>query len=238
MSKYDYLTYEDLYRAVKQCGSKRATARFLKIPWSSFCELWDRKVLGKVKGAESGEIHRIGIMSDTHIGSLYDQIDNVRDFVNKCEEMECEIILHSGDICDGIDMRPYHEYEIYLHTLDEIEEGIISSLPEIGIPYYLITGNHDHSIFKKLEQILERGLRSSVKILSTWAIQMLISRSLGDCGLECITGMEDVDRYVLIVSRRKHYWQSRNGSTSTLKGYHCLYLGTVIHPWSSTIILG
>lgn len=93
-------------------------------------------------------IVKIGIMSDTHYGSLYDQPKNVEHFVKSCEEYGCEAILHCGDMIDGIKMRPYHDHEIYWHTLDEILDGVETVLPDAGIPYYFITGNHDHSVFK------------------------------------------------------------------------------------------
>lgn len=88
--------------------------------------------------------------------------------MDECKQHECNVILHCGDIIDGLKMRPYHDHEIYLHTLDDILDRVIDLIPDTGIPIYFITGNHDYSIQKTIGldfgQLLSEN-RSDLKYL-------------------------------------------------------------------------
>lgn len=90
-----------------------------------------------------------GIVSDTHIGSKYQQLTLLNKLYDQFEQFCVEDVYLPGDISEGIKMRPGHEQECFLHGSDDIEDYIIDKYPKRnGVTTHFITGNHDHSIIK------------------------------------------------------------------------------------------
>lgn len=94
-------------------------------------------------------IIRFGLMGDTQLGSKYAQITQLHKYYDICEQLEIANIYHTGDITDGLKMRPGHEYELYCTSADELKDDVIKNYPKInGITTHFITGNHDASLYK------------------------------------------------------------------------------------------
>lgn len=92
---------------------------------------------------------KFGIVSDTHFGSVYTQITHLHDFYDLCVKEGIKDVYHTGDITDGLKMRPGHEYELYEISADGQCEDVIKNYPRRdGITTHFITGNHDASLFK------------------------------------------------------------------------------------------
>lgn len=92
---------------------------------------------------------RFAIVSDTHFGSLYTQITHLHDFYDLCEREGITDVYHTGDITDGLKMRPGHEYELYEISADGQCADVIKNYPKRnGITTHFITGNHDASLYK------------------------------------------------------------------------------------------
>ena len=101
---------------------------------------------GKWDGAT---IIKFAIVSDTHFGSIYTQITHLHDFYDLCAREGIKDVYHTGDITDGLKMRPGHEYELYEISADGQCEDVIKNYPKRdGITTHFITGNHDASLFK------------------------------------------------------------------------------------------
>lgn len=101
---------------------------------------------GKWDGTET---IKFAIMSDTHFGSKYAQITHLHNFYDLCSKLGIEDVYHTGDITDGLKMRPGHEYELYEHSADGQLEDVLRNYPKRdGITTHFITGNHDASLFK------------------------------------------------------------------------------------------
>ena len=95
------------------------------------------------------ETLRFAIMGDTQFGSKYAQITYLHDFYDLCEKEGIHDVYHTGDITDGIKMRPGHEYELYLISADEMRDDVVRNYPKReGITTHFITGNHDASLYK------------------------------------------------------------------------------------------
>lgn len=95
------------------------------------------------------ETIKIAIMGDTQIGSKYTQLTYLHDFYDLCEKEGVAHVYHTGDITDGLKMRPGHEYELYEVSADEMINDVIANYPRRpGITTHFITGNHDASIYK------------------------------------------------------------------------------------------
>lgn len=95
------------------------------------------------------ETLRFAIMGDTQFGSKYAQITYLHDFYDLCEKENIHDVYHTGDITDGLKMRPGHEYELYLISADEMLADVVKNYPRrSGITTHFITGNHDASLYK------------------------------------------------------------------------------------------
>lgn len=91
------------------------------------------------------------IMGDTQLGSKYAQLTYLHDFYDICAERGIRDVYHTGDITEGLKMRPGHEYEVYVVSADEMRDDVVKNYPKReGITTHFITGNHDASIYKHI----------------------------------------------------------------------------------------
>ena len=92
---------------------------------------------------------RFAVMGDTQFGSKYAQISHLHNFYDLCEREGISTVYHTGDITDGLKMRPGHEYELYEISADGQVDDVIKNYPRRkGITTHFITGNHDASLYK------------------------------------------------------------------------------------------
>lgn len=102
---------------------------------------------------------KFGLMGDTQFGSKYAQITYLYNFYNLCAIEGITDIYHTGDITDGLKMRPGHEYELYEISADEMRDDVVKNYPKIdGITTHFITGNHDASIYKHVGYDIGRAI--------------------------------------------------------------------------------
>lgn len=93
---------------------------------------------------------RFAIVSDTHINSKYTQLTYLHQFYDECRQQGIKHVYHAGDIDEGEQMRPGHQYECYTQGADEHVDEICRVYPCIkGITTHFITGNHDASTIKR-----------------------------------------------------------------------------------------
>lgn len=92
---------------------------------------------------------RFALMGDTQFGSKYAQLTHLHKFYDICQSEGITAVYHTGDITDGLKMRPGHEYELYDSSADGQREDVVKNYPKRpGITTYFITGNHDASLYK------------------------------------------------------------------------------------------
>lgn len=97
------------------------------------------------------QIIRFGLIGDTQMGSKYTQISYLDEFYKICTLQGINHIYHTGDITDGLKMRPGHEYELYCTSADELKDDVIKNYPKYhSITTHFITGNHDASLYKHI----------------------------------------------------------------------------------------
>lgn len=102
---------------------------------------------------------KFGLMGDTQFGSKYAQITYLHNFYNLCASEGITDIYHTGDITDGLKMRPGHEYELYEISADEMRDDVVKNYPKFdGITTHFITGNHDASIYKHVGYDIGRAI--------------------------------------------------------------------------------
>jgi len=95
-----------------------------------------------------GEKIKIGLFGDTHIGSIY--FDETMYFraIEEFEKEKCDIVLHTGDITEGMSNRPGHIYELDDLGYTAQKDHAIRLLNDIHTDFYTVSGNHDRWFIK------------------------------------------------------------------------------------------
>lgn len=88
---------------------------------------------------------KIGIVSDTHMGSKYFQKSFLDRAYDDFMEKGITDVYHAGDITDGFyTNRPSSIYELYAIGFDQQLDDVVDNYPKRdGITTYFISGNHD-----------------------------------------------------------------------------------------------
>lgn len=108
---------------------------------------------------DGARVIKFAIMGDTQFGSKYTQISHLHNFYDICEREGIHEVYHTGDITDGMKMRPGHEYELYTITADEMCDDVVMNYPQRpGITTFFITGNHDASLYKHVGYDIGRAI--------------------------------------------------------------------------------
>lgn len=89
-----------------------------------------------------GEKVRIGIVSDTHIGSMYSNIELLKTLyaIFKKEKVQC--VFHAGDIVDGDGNYREQHYEQVAVGFDAQLQTVIDTYPNNGLTTFFVEGNH------------------------------------------------------------------------------------------------
>lgn len=91
-----------------------------------------------------------GIVTDTHIGSIYETNELLVKAYEVFKREGIREVFHAGDICDGENMYRGQVYEIYAHGADAQVQAVVTRYPRIpGIVTHFILGNHDFSFWKQ-----------------------------------------------------------------------------------------
>ena len=89
-----------------------------------------------------GERQKVGVLSDTHLGSKYCLREQLKEFVAYAYSQGVREILHAGDVLDGC--YRHGIWEVSHSGLDAQAEDLFDTLPRMpGLNYRCITGNHD-----------------------------------------------------------------------------------------------
>jgi len=96
-----------------------------------------------------GGKYTFGVVSDTHLGSRYQQLTHLKSFYALCMERGIRVMLHCGDLVDGEKMYRGQEYEIFVHGADRQIEYAVENYPRFPrMKTWIISGNHDNSFLK------------------------------------------------------------------------------------------
>lgn len=90
------------------------------------------------------EYLHFGVVSDTHLGSKKERLTELETTYDRFQTEGVKIVLHAGDITEGVGVYRGQEYEVHKQGQDEQIEYAIQSYPKrTGIKTIFITGNHD-----------------------------------------------------------------------------------------------
>jgi len=91
--------------------------------------------------------HKIAVISDTHIGSIYTPDEWIQYALKTIEDSGCECILHCGDLTEGMKGSRLREqiYEIKKDALGyrDMRDYAVNMFKDCKVPTYIISGNHD-----------------------------------------------------------------------------------------------
>lgn len=91
----------------------------------------------------AGEEIRLGIVSDTHLGSKHCRLDELHMAYKLLEDEGIETVLHPGDLVCGTGIYPGQINDIDLHTLEAQIDFAAENYPRFKGRTLLIGGNHD-----------------------------------------------------------------------------------------------
>jgi predicted phosphodiesterase len=159
----------------------------------------------KYKHHYGGKKVRIGVISDTHIGSKSfkpELMDKARQYMLY---NSCEAVYHAGDIIEGMSGRDGHIYELTHLGVSAQLQYAADLINQWEIPFYAILGNHDEWASNKMNMGVNVGseLESKCK------------------GFKCLGGMEaDVELKKGVVMKLFH----PNGGSAYAPGYKLMKL--------------
>lgn len=95
-------------------------------------------------GLFDGEELTFGVVSDTHLGSNEEALDELHLAYDIFEQEGVTEVLHAGDLTCGLGIFRGQAPEIKIHTLDNQVKYAVENYPErAGIRTRMISGNHD-----------------------------------------------------------------------------------------------
>lgn len=133
----------------------------------------------------SDKILKFGIVSDTHLCSKKEKINQLFTFYSICKKMGIEIVLHAGDMLSGWGVYKGQQNEVHTFGAVGQVDYAVANYPRIkGVTTYFIDGNHDESwhkiagiqtgelIGQKREDMVYLGQYSADVILSGTRIRL------------------------------------------------------------------
>jgi len=94
--------------------------------------------------------YRIGLVSDTHLCSKYQQITLLYDAYSEFDKQRVDFVLHPGDLVDGRGMYRGQERETFKGGADEQAQYVIDNYPKLerNRKTYIIGGQHDRCFYR------------------------------------------------------------------------------------------
>ena len=86
-----------------------------------------------------------GIMSDTHIGSIFTHEDYIQQALEEMEKGGCEFLVHAGDSVEGMMNRPNAIYKLNHIGYKAQRDATVDIFKHWTKPLYIVGGNHNAS---------------------------------------------------------------------------------------------
>lgn len=96
------------------------------------------------KALFKGKTVRFGVISDTHLGSKHERLDELHYAYNVFKDEGITTVYHPGDLVCGYGIFPGQNTEVHQHTYNDQVDYAVQNYPRVdGIHTFLIGGNHD-----------------------------------------------------------------------------------------------
>jgi hypothetical protein len=164
-----------------------------------------------------GEVQRVGVISDTHLGSKYCLRAQLIDFVNWAyHDRGVREILHPGDALDGAYKKNGQLWECSHYGLDAQCQDLFETLPHLpGLTYHAITGNHEETFFHDTGQDVGHSIERYFAHPPNGQTPRNDLKFYGNRGA-----------FINIRGIRVHLWHPRSGK-SYARTYHLQRLATM-----------
>jgi hypothetical protein len=109
---------------------------------------WDEKYTLNQDGNQLS----FALISDTHLGSSAEHLDELHDFYNRCANRGITDVFHCGDISDGWKVHQGHLNEIKPEAAgwQRLKNYVVENYPQReNITTHFIEGNHDHKFYNR-----------------------------------------------------------------------------------------
>ncbi len=94
--------------------------------------------------AITDKVFTFGVVSDTHLGSNEERLDELHTFYDICRREKIAHVLHAGDLVAGTNVYRGQENEIHVYGFARQLNYAAKHYPLVpGITTHFITGNHD-----------------------------------------------------------------------------------------------
>lgn len=103
-----------------------------------------------------------GYMSDTHMGSKYFKEEYFFQALDEFRKENCEYIVHTGDLVEGMSNRPGHVYELTHIGYHEQKSYAMEMLSQWDEKWYCIDGNHDRWFEKSSGALIVKDISGSL----------------------------------------------------------------------------
>lgn len=183
------LTDEQVHHALEKAGKAELSkddVELLKAIKSRFTpselqQLRNGAVLhndGVIRLNSDAKHHKIGVISDTHIGSIYAPDEWLQYASDTFVREGCELIIHCGDLTEGMKAGRLgtQMYEIEKDCLGypAMRDASVRAFERFSLPIYIISGNHD------------RFFQDNADIVQDVAARLPNMHYLGNSARECI----------------------------------------------------
>lgn len=144
-------TSEQLTAALDRLESEGVNIRTMgdeKDPVYHIPTEWDQKYTLN----QGGEKLTFALISDTHLGSSAEHLDELHDFYDRCVNQGITDVFHCGDISDGWKVHPGHLNEIKPDAAgwQRLKNYVVKNYPQReGITTHFIEGNHDNKFYNR-----------------------------------------------------------------------------------------
>lgn len=86
---------------------------------------------------------KLGLLGDTHLASKYDDVESLERAYDLAEDKNTDVILHSGDLVDGLVSVPGYFDELKEKTYTGQVEYVLDKYPNYSGKTLIVSGNHD-----------------------------------------------------------------------------------------------
>lgn len=144
--RYSNIGRDELLRSYELYGSFKRAASALGMSRSTYSRLW-WEIVGEDPLSFKRCHFRFGVVSDTHLGSIYQQLTHLKSFYRFAKSLGCEYIIHAGDLTDGISMPVVHQKDRFLTSVEDMIDYVVGNYPD-DVDTFVISGNHDELFMK------------------------------------------------------------------------------------------
>ena len=147
-------TYDqfDLLRIYARVQNFTDAAKLVNVSRQTWCQKWYESGLPspKVIRVKTSDLDlpyfEVGIVSDLHWGSIYQQKTIFDSFIRDCKERGIATLVNLGDSIDGLMSRPNHEQSRFLHSISDYEEYFLENYP-VFEKSYIICLSSDSQVY-------------------------------------------------------------------------------------------